>query len=54
MLIVAALIEGFLRQIVQDFFWRLAIGWGMGGVWLAWLLCAGRNKPSKEVDPRHV
>ncbi|MGO4855300.1 stage II sporulation protein M [Phaeovulum sp. W22_SRMD_FR3] len=42
MLIVAAGIEGFLRQIVQTTQWRLAIGWGVGGLWLLWVLCGGR------------
>lgn len=43
MLVVAALIEGFLRQLVQDTEWRLAIGWGVGAAWLAWLTLSGRE-----------
>lgn len=43
MLILAALIEGFLRQIVQDIWLRLGIGWGMGLFWLAWLTLSGRG-----------
>lgn len=43
MLIVAAIIEGFLRQLVQEPWLRLAIGWGMGGFWAAWLLLCGRT-----------
>ena len=43
MLIAAALIEGFLRQIVQSTELRLAIGWGIGLGWLAWLMLAGRS-----------
>ena len=43
MLIVAALIEGFLRQIVQSAELRLLIGWGVGAMWLIWLLRAGRG-----------
>lgn len=43
MLIVAALIEGFLRQIVQSPEARLAIGWGTGALWLAWLMLSGRE-----------
>ncbi|MGV2981212.1 stage II sporulation protein M [Camelimonas sp. ID_303_24] len=42
MLVVAAFIEGFLRQLVQAPGWRLAIGWGAGALWAAWLLLAGR------------
>lgn len=45
MLIVAALIEGFLRQLVQSAELRLIIGWGVGGLWLAWLMLAGRTAP---------
>ncbi|RUL95947.1 stage II sporulation protein M [Rhizobium chutanense] len=49
MLIVAALIEGFLRQLVQDPTWRLVIGWGMGVFWVGWLLLGGRqSKTSRE------
>lgn len=43
MLVAAALVEGFLRQIVTDPWTRLAIGWGLGAVWLAWLMLAGRR-----------
>jgi uncharacterized membrane protein SpoIIM required for sporulation len=43
MLIVAAGIEGFLRQIVQSTEARLAIGWGMGAVWATWLGLSGRR-----------
>jgi uncharacterized membrane protein SpoIIM required for sporulation len=43
MLAVAALVEGFLRQIVQDTWVRLAIGWGLGLVWLAWFGLSGRK-----------
>lgn len=43
MLVVAALIEGFLRQLVQDPTQRLIIGWGMGAFWASWLLLAGRE-----------
>ena len=47
MLIVAALVEGFLRQMVQSISLRLVIGWGLGALWLAWLLLAGRQ-PDQE------
>lgn len=43
MLIAAAIIEGFLRQLVQTTQMRLLIGWGIGAAWLAWLLLAGRD-----------
>jgi uncharacterized membrane protein SpoIIM required for sporulation len=49
MLIVAAFIEGFLRQLIQDPFWRIAIGWGIGLFWVGWLLLGGReSKVSRE------
>jgi uncharacterized membrane protein SpoIIM required for sporulation len=44
MLFVAALLEGFLRQTVQDRTARYAIGWGVGAFWLAWCLFAGRER----------
>ncbi len=42
MLLVAAVIEGFLRQTVQSPEARLAIGWGLGLGWLAYFVLAGR------------
>ncbi len=45
MLIVAAVVEGFLRQLVQSTELRLVIGWGLGLMWLAWLLLSGRDGP---------
>ena len=42
-LVVAALLEGFARQLVQDLGLRLAVGWGAGALWLAWILAAGRR-----------
>ena len=47
MLIVAALVEGFLRQMVQSISLRLIIGWGLGAAWLAWFLLAGRTPDQK-------
>ena len=44
MLVVAALVEGFLRQMVQSTEWRLVIGWGLGLGWYAWLTRAGRGE----------
>lgn len=43
MLVVAAFIEGFLRQLIQDPTLRLVIGWGMGVFWASWLLFSGRE-----------
>lgn len=42
MLMAAALLEGFLRQLITVTEVRLAIGWGIGLAWLAWLMLAGR------------
>lgn len=44
MLLVAAILEGFARQLVSDTGTRLAIGWGVGALWLAWFTLAGREK----------
>jgi len=41
MLLVAAILEGFFRQMVQDITTRYTIGWGVGALWLAWALLAG-------------
>ena len=52
MLIAAAFIEGFLRQIVQSAEWRIFIGWGMGAFWFIWLFMSGREKIIRgEVQP---
>lgn len=44
MLVAAALLEGFGRQLVQDRTARYVIGWGVGLLWLAWFTVAGRNR----------
>jgi uncharacterized membrane protein SpoIIM required for sporulation len=44
MLIVAAFLEGFGRQLVQDLGLRLLIGWGIGALWLTWFLLGGRSR----------
>ena len=44
MLVVAAILEGFFRQTVQDMTSRYAIGWGIGLCWLAWAVLAGRSR----------
>lgn len=43
MLFVAALLEGFARQLVQDMTTRYIIGWGVGAIWLAWIMLSGRT-----------
>lgn len=43
MLIAAAALEGFGRQLVQDTTARYAIGWTVGALWLAWFALAGRR-----------
>ncbi len=44
MLILAAFIEGYLRQWVQDPYWRLGVGWSIGALWLMWIVFSGRNR----------
>ncbi|MFT4795210.1 MAG: putative membrane protein SpoIIM required for sporulation [Paracoccaceae bacterium] len=43
MLVVAAVLEGFGRQLVTSQEARVAIGWGTGALWLAWFALAGRR-----------
>lgn len=43
MLLVAGLLEGFARQMVTDTGMRIMIGWGIGALWLAWFMLAGRR-----------
>ncbi len=43
MLVAAALLEGFGRQLVQETATRYAIGWTVGALWLAWFTLAGRR-----------
>ncbi|MEM6621665.1 MAG: stage II sporulation protein M [Pseudomonadota bacterium] len=43
MLVAAGLLEGFGRQLIQDPVTRVAIGWGMGAMWLFWVLFSGRR-----------
>jgi len=44
MLIVAALLEGFARQLLQDMTSRYVVGWGIGALWLAWFVLGGRAR----------
>lgn len=43
MLVVAAIVEGYFRQTVQDTQLRLTIGWGLGAFWLLYFTFAGRS-----------
>lgn len=43
MLMVAGFVEGVLRQTITSPETRLAIGWGLGGLWLLWLWRSGRE-----------
>lgn len=47
MLVVAALLEGFARQLITEPQARLIIGWTIGALWFAYFLFAGRNRPAK-------
>ena len=44
MLVAAAILEGFGRQLIQDMNTRLLIGWGCGALWLAWFALVGRSR----------
>ncbi|MEM9047214.1 MAG: stage II sporulation protein M [Pseudomonadota bacterium] len=44
MLVAAAVLEGFARQLVQSLEARLVLGWGVGLVWLVWILGRGRGR----------
>lgn len=44
MLLVAGILEGFFRQLVQSAELRLFIGWGIGVLWVLWLALAGRGE----------
>lgn len=44
MLVAAAALEGFARQLVQDPVSRLTVGWGVGALWLAWFALGGRRR----------
>ncbi len=47
MLVVAAILEGFFRQLIQTPELRIAIGWGIGALWLWYFLMAGRGDPAE-------
>ncbi|MEJ6393565.1 stage II sporulation protein M [Gymnodinialimonas sp. 2305UL16-5] len=44
MLLAAAALEGFARQLIQDPVIRYVVGWGIGALWLAWFALTGRTK----------
>jgi uncharacterized membrane protein SpoIIM required for sporulation len=44
---VAAILEGGFRQLVQSTELRYVIGWGLGLIWLAYFLAAGRGAEEK-------
>jgi hypothetical protein len=44
MLVVAGLLEGFARQLIQDTFRRLTVGGGMLGFWLLYFFAYGRKR----------
>jgi uncharacterized membrane protein SpoIIM required for sporulation len=48
MLVAAAILEGFGRQLIVDRDTRIIIGWGIGLLWLLYFMRAGRNQgPSR-------
>lgn len=44
MLVVAAVLEGFFRQLVQSAEMRFVIGWGVGALWIYWLFFTGKSE----------
>lgn len=44
MLVAAAFLEGFGRQLIQDMETRFLVGWGAGLLWLAWFTLGGRGR----------
>lgn len=44
MLLVAAVLEGFARQLVQDRSTRYVVGWGIGLLWMLWFVYGGRER----------
>ena len=47
MLVAAAILEGFGRQLIVDRDTRIVIGWGIGLLWLIYFLRAGRESGSR-------
>jgi len=52
MLVVAALLEGFARQLVTDLQTRLFVGWSIGALWLAYFALAGRGASAHQPEDR--
>ena len=50
MLVAAALLEGFARQLITGLETRLILGWTIGGLWTAYFLLAGRRTPAGRVE----
>ena len=46
MLVAAGLLEGFGRQLIQDLETRLVVGWGIGLMWLGYIMFSGRDHQS--------
>ena len=44
MLFVAAILEGFFRQTINNTNLRYSIGWGIGLLWLIWFALGGRTR----------
>ena len=44
MLVAAAFLEGFGRQLIQDKSARYILGWGIGLCWLTWFTLGGRSR----------
>ena len=51
MLVVAAILEGFFRQMVQSPEVRLAVGWGIGLLWFLYFAFAGRSPVDQAGEP---
>ncbi|MEM1297799.1 MAG: stage II sporulation protein M [Pseudomonadota bacterium] len=52
MLLAAGLLEGFGRQLVQDLETRLIVGWGIGALWLGYVLYSGKETRARRQDIR--
>ncbi|WP_102958128.1 stage II sporulation protein M [Mangrovicella endophytica] len=50
MLFAAGVLEGFGRQLVTNPYARLAVGWGVGLLWLSWFVLAGRGEAEGDRD----
>jgi len=48
MLLIAALLEGLGRQLIENTFMRLGIGWGMLAFWALYFTLAGRGRVDED------